>query len=105
MRPREEPTTRCALCGRIVPAEMITLHHLHPKSRGGKASDKEPFCKPCHKQVHAMFSNIELERLYPTIAALREAPELKAFLEWIRKQKPGRNFRTIQAKRNPDSRR
>jgi hypothetical protein len=105
MRHREEPIGRCALCHREVPADLITLHHLHPKSRGGKGGDKTPFCKPCHKQVHAVFSNVELEKLYPTIEALREARELKAFLKWIRKQKPGRNFRTIQAKRHPDSRR
>jgi 5-methylcytosine-specific restriction protein A len=96
---------RCALCHREVPAELITLHHLHPKSRGGAAHEREPLCKPCHKQVHAVFSNVELEKVYPTLEALRKAPALQAYLKWIRKQKPGRNFRTIQAKRHPDSRR
>ena len=94
---------RCALCHREVPAELITLHHLHPKSRGGKAQQRTPLCKPCHKQLHATFSNIELEKFYPTLEALRSAPKLRPFLKWIRKQKPGRNFRTIQSKQHPNS--
>jgi len=94
---------RCALCHREVPAELITLHHLHPKSRGGKARQRTPLCKPCHKQLHATFSNVELEKLYPTLEALRSAPKLQPFLKWIRKQKPGRNFRTIQSKQHPNS--
>src|SRR4051812_14604772 len=100
---RDVPATaRCALCGRDVPTELITLHHLHPKSRGGKAEQRIPLCKPCHKQLHAMFSNIELERLYPTIGSLRKAPRLQPFLKWIRKQKPGRNFRTVRSSLHPD---
>jgi len=104
--PRDvEALARCALCNRQVPWNLITLHHLHPKSRGGKAQQRTPLCKPCHKQLHATFSNVELEKLYPTLEALRAAPKLQPFLKWIRKQKPGRNFRTIQSKLHPNSRR
>ena len=105
MKAEVPPTARCALCHRQVPLHLITLHHLHPKSRGGKAEQRVPLCKPCHKQLHAMFSNIELEKIYPTLEALRKAPQLQPFLKWIRKQKPDRNFRTIQSKQHPDSRR
>ena|SRR5436853_6934438 len=98
-------TARCALCHREVPSHLITLHHLHPKSRGGKAEQRVALCKPCHKQLHAMFSNVELEKVYPTLESLRAARQLQPFLNWIRKQKPGRNFRTIQSKSHPDSRR
>ena len=103
---REAPAFgRCALCHREVPARLITMHHLHPKSRGGKAEQRVPLCKPCHKQLHAMFSNVELEKVYPTLEALRKAPQLQPFLKWIRKQKPDRNFRTVQSKHHPDARR
>jgi 5-methylcytosine-specific restriction protein A len=103
---REVPAVgRCALCHRQVPAELITLHHLHPKSRGGKAQQRTPLCKPCHKQLHATFSNVELQKLYPTLEALRSAPKLQPFLKWIRKQKPGRNFRTLRSSSHPEARR
>src|SRR3954465_6315586 len=98
-------TARCELCRREVPAELITLHHLHPKSRGGKPEQRIPLCKPCHKQLHAIFSNIELEKFYPPIQSLRGAPKLQPFLKWIRKQKPGRNFRTVRSSLHPESRR
>jgi len=95
----------CSLCGREVSPELITLHHLHPKSRGGKAEQRTPLCKPCHKQLHAIFSNSELEKLYPTLVALRTAPTLQPFLKWIRKQKPGRNFRTRRSAAHPEAKR
>jgi len=84
---------------------MITLHHLTPKQKGGTADDRTPVCRPCHKQLHATFSNTDLARVYPTLAALREAALLQPFLRWIRKQKPDRNFRTIMSNDHPDQRR
>jgi 5-methylcytosine-specific restriction protein A len=74
---------------------MITLHHLKPRQWGGKAHHRTPLCKPCHKQLHAIYLNKELDQRLDSIEALRNAEELQAFLGWIRKQKPGRNFRTI----------
>jgi hypothetical protein len=41
--------------------------------------------------VHATYTNATLAALYPTIDALRRAPELDAFLRWVRKQAPGRH--------------
>ena len=49
--------SRCSLCGRDVPKNLMTLHHLTPKQKGGKAEHRTPMCKPCHKQLHATFSN------------------------------------------------
>src|SRR3954449_4122971 len=84
----------CSLCERVVPASLITLHHLTPKEKGGKAEHRTPLCRPCHKQLHATYSNTDLARLYPSLDALRSAAELQPFLKWIRKQKADRNFRT-----------
>ena len=89
----------CSLCERQVPTGLITQHHLTPKARGGKAEHKTPLCKPCHKQLHALFSNKELERQYASIDALKSAETLQPFLKWIRKQKGARVFRTIDANR------
>ena len=102
MRNAAEPADElCGLCGRSVPRRLITLHHLKPKQKGGKAEDRTPLCRPCHKQLHATYSNTDLARIYPTLDALRRAPELQSFLKWIRKQKPDRNFRTIMSNGHP----
>jgi 5-methylcytosine-specific restriction protein A len=84
---------------------MVTLHHLTPKQKGGTAEDRTPLCRPCHKQLHATFDNRELARHYADLAALRAAPKLQSFLTWIKKQKAGRNFRTILSNDHPRRRR
>lgn len=84
----------CSLCGRHVPGHLITLHHLTPRQKGGKPEHRTPLCRPCHKQLHATFSNTELARLYDSLPALRQSPRLQEFLRWIRRQNPQRNFRT-----------
>jgi 5-methylcytosine-specific restriction enzyme A len=93
MKPLMSETSTCQLCGRDVPRGMITLHHLRPRQKGGMAEDRTPLCRPCHKQLHATFSNKDLARHFTTIEALRAAESLQPFLGWIRKQKPDRNFR------------
>ena len=95
----------CSLCQRLVPPELITLHHLTPREKGGKAEHRVPLCKPCHKQLHAIFSNKQLAQRYDSIESLRAAPELQTYLAWIRKQKAGRNFRTRPSATHPRSRR
>src|SRR5436309_46311 len=34
--------SRCSLCGRDVPMNLITLHHLTPRQKGGKAEHRTP---------------------------------------------------------------
>jgi len=41
-------------------------------------------CRPCHKQIHAVYTNEELREDYDTIGALREANRLQGYIEWIR---------------------
>jgi 5-methylcytosine-specific restriction protein A len=91
----------CSLCQRLVPRRLITLHHLKPKERGGRAEHRTPLCKPCHKQLHATYSNKELDRELDSLESLRNAAELQPFLRWIRKQKPGRNFQTSMSHGHP----
>lgn len=94
----------CALCGRVVPGRLLTLHHTLPRQRGGKAEHRVPMCRPCHKQVHAIFTNKQLERELDSVEKLQVAPELQEFLAWIRKQKPDRVFRTVQSKKHGQQR-
>ena len=92
--PRFDPNAdiECALCARDVPGRLITLHHLKPKSRGGGADVRVPTCRTCHKQIHASFTNKELDDGFDSVAALRSSPRLGGFLKWVRKQKPDRTF-------------
>jgi hypothetical protein len=49
--------------------------------------------------VHATFTNRTLEALYPTLAELRRAPELAAFLKWVRKQPATRKTKNAPRRR------
>lgn len=101
MRPHEPQLVRCALCGRLVPGHLITLHHLTPRERGGKAEDRVELCSPCHKQIHAIFDNRHLEANFSDIDALRRDSQLQRFIKWIRKQPATVNVRTRRSKSHP----
>ena len=85
-RPRER-TGVCELCGRDGVA--TTVHHLTPKEEGGTFLPTADLCIPCHKMIHATFTNAELAGRLATLEALRAEPALASFLRWIRKQPPG----------------
>jgi hypothetical protein len=78
----------CALCRRRIPVEAIDdpeavqVHHLRPEERA--TSPTVELCRPCHDQVHALFTNEELREEFDTVGALREADRLTEYLEWIR---------------------
>ena len=101
----DSPNDTCRLCDREVPRDLITLHHLRPREKGGKAEHRTPLCRPCHKQLHAVFSNSTLARSLDRIDLLKTAPQLQGFLTWIRKQKPDRNFRTVMSNAHPKRKR
>jgi len=91
---------QCELCCRVVP--RTTKHHLTPRSRSKRKSDKRrradrkvdavtvPFCTACHKMVHAVLSERELETKYNSIELLRSHEQIALFLGWIVKQDPMR---------------
>jgi 5-methylcytosine-specific restriction endonuclease McrA len=81
------PPDICPLCGRIVPAEQRDEHHLVPKSRGGR--ETQVLHRICHRQIHAQFSEAELEQSYPTVEALLAHPTIQTFVAWVRKKPPG----------------
>jgi len=71
----------CNLCDRPIPPDLRDAHHLVPKSRGGVVTVF--LHRACHKQVHALFTETELEKSYPSMHALRAHPELARFIKWI----------------------
>lgn len=92
----------CELCGREV--ERLTRHHLIPRSRHRKilkskkrrrAFDREDLdrtvllCGPCHRRIHQLFTEAELERDYPTLEDLNSHPEIRRFVEWVSDKRQG----------------
>jgi hypothetical protein len=94
----DEPTP-CALCGRPFPRGQLTKHHCLPREKGGTPEHVELICGQCHGMIHATYTNSTLAALYPTIGQLRKAPELAAFLRWVRKQPPSRRTRNEARRR------
>ena len=88
----------CGLCGRA--AQDLTRHHLIPRTRHKNKRNKEMFdrqeihrtvglCRPCHRHIHATLDNKVLEREYNTVEALLSHPDIRRFVEWIRKKPHG----------------
>jgi 5-methylcytosine-specific restriction protein A len=81
-------STTCALCRRRIPDERIAdpqvvqEHHLRPEQRAD--SPTVMLCRPCHDQIHALFTNEELREDYDKAEALRGADRLQDYLDWIR---------------------
>lgn len=87
----------CELCEREV--ERLTVHHLIPRERDGRHEPKAELCPACHRQIHALFDNARLERELNCLERLRDAPEMRRFLAWVRKQDPHRRVRVRSGRR------
>lgn len=97
----------CAICGRD---EILTRHHLIPRTRHRNKRNKREFdralvkqtvgiCRPCHSQIHAVLSEKQLERDYRTVASLLAHPEIAKFATWIASKPPGFRVPTRPAMR------
>jgi ribosome maturation factor RimP len=88
----------CELCGREV--QRLTRHHLVPRTRHKNKRNKKTFdrrevhftvglCSPCHRHIHAVLDNKELEREYNTLEVLRSHPDVERFVAWVSKKPHG----------------
>jgi|SRR5271156_207664 len=75
----------CPVCER--PNMNPSDHHMVPRSRGGKST--ETICRDCHKAIHSVFSNKELEATYHTVDALMSHEQFAKMVAFIAKQDPG----------------
>ncbi|OLP44805.1 restriction endonuclease [Rhizobium oryziradicis] len=77
----------CPLCERSIPEDQKVLHHLVPKSKGGKKT----VClhRVCHDQIHAIFTDSQLAKKFSTIEAILEDPAVQKFVAWIKNKPPG----------------
>lgn len=53
---------------------------------GGSFKPTALLCIPCHKQIHALYTNEELATRLDTISALKSDEKIHSFIKWIRKQ-------------------
>ena len=74
----------CELCERE--EVEITVHHLTPKEMGGTFLPTANLCIPCHKQIHALYTNEELAIRLNTVLLLKDDPKIGSFIKWIQKQ-------------------
>jgi 5-methylcytosine-specific restriction endonuclease McrA len=85
----------CELCGRTT--QPLTGHHLIPRTLHGNKKVKEAFdrailkktaavCRPCHDQMHALFTEKELGWQYNTVEKLKAHPEVRKWIEWVSKR-------------------
>lgn len=86
----------CDLCERKVPT--ITEHHLIPREKGGRFEETAWLCVPCHKQVHALYSNYELAVRLNSIPKLKDDEKIKRYLKFIKKHPGDANFTIKQSK-------
>lgn len=88
----------CGLCGREV--SRLTRHHLVPRTRHKNKRNKKTFdrreihrtvglCPPCHRHVHTILDNKELEREYNTLEALKDHPGVGKFVAWVSRKPHG----------------
>ncbi len=94
----------CDFCGRDVP--KITMHHFIPKTRHKNKKNKKifsreevkqrtiPLCPSCHGNIHAIFSEKDLEMVYNTREALVSHPDILKFTNWVRNKPSDREFST-----------
>ena len=105
---RSAHVNACALCRREVP--RLTRHHLIPRSRHKNKRNKKLFtreevhrrvislCPACHRQIHALFSEKELETTYNTLEKLQSMPQVQRFVEWIGQQRAGKRIKIRRGK-------
>lgn len=99
----------CELCDRTV--DEVTKHHLIPRTRHANKKNKREFdrtevrtrlalfCRPCHKQVHAVLTEKQLEREYNTLESLKAQQEIAKFVDWI-KDKPAGTQVTVRTNKS-----
>jgi len=77
----------CPVCGReMLAGESVDRHHWRPKSQGGKTSAY--LHRTCHRKLHSLFTDKELNTDFSTPEAVRQHPEIRKFIAWVKRQPP-----------------
>ena len=87
----------CPLCGRPIPIEEQSKHHLVPKSLKGR--DIVVLHRICHRKIHSLFTERELQKKYHSIEALLAHQDVQNFVAWVATKDPDFYARTESSNR------
>ncbi len=98
-RLREDP--KCSLCERPLGTRWDN-HHLIPKTFKGK--ETVPVHNICHRKIHSVFTERELNKYYHTIERLLENEDIVKFIKWVSKKDPDFYQKTKDTNRRKNKR-
>lgn len=88
----------CPICDREMwKGPSIDKHHMTPKCRGGK--ETEFLHKVCHRKIHSIWTEKELEKEFNNADKIREHEEIQKFIKFISKKDPDFYDKNEQHKR------
>ena len=83
----KKETSNCLICNReLGNSDLISKHHLIPKSRGGKHSTTILIHNICHQKIHSVFTERELKNEFHTVEKLLQQEAMQKFVKWVRKK-------------------
>lgn len=75
---------KCSICNRETPDQYQEDHHLDPKI---KKSETIRVCCDCADQVHQLFRNNELHKLYNSLDKILANERIQKWVKWISKKR------------------
>lgn len=91
----------------MIEGGSVDRHHLVPKVRGGR--ETVFLHRICHRKLHSLWSESELERLFHDVETIRAHPEIRRFVAWLEGKPatfwvPTRKTRRTARSRSPRAR-
>lgn len=78
---------KCPICKRdMIPGKSLDDHHLIPRAFKGK--EQITLHKICHRKLHSVFTEREMQHYFNTVERLTEHEEIQKFVKWIKKKDP-----------------
>ena len=79
----------CKICEReITDKSYWDEHHLIPKAKGGKYSEKVKLHRICHEKIHSLWTEAELANIYNTVESILTNQSMISFVKWVKKKSP-----------------
>lgn len=79
----------CSICSRdMIKHKFVDDHHLIPKCKNGRYTDKITIHRICHNKIHSIWAEAELANYYHTVERIREHPDIQTFVKWLSKKPP-----------------
>jgi len=78
---------KCPICGRdMIEGKFVNQHHLIPKCKEGRYTDKITIHSICHNKIHSIWKESELANYYNTVERIMTNPDMKTFVKWVAKK-------------------